>query len=371
MRFALLLCIALLLAACARGPIAPAQPDYWPTTGWRSALPEEHGFDSATLAALDAAAPPYLDGLLVIRDGYIVYERYFNEYDADSLHDIASVAKSWTSALVGVARAQGHLANLDATLPQLLPSYFAAGLHADKQAITLRHLLMMRSGIAFDQNALNSGEYGEDADLIAGDLTAIALDFPLAHPPGAAWNYSTLDTQLIATVMREATGMPLSAFAEEQLFGPMGIGATEWVADATGGTIAGQNVRMTPRDMAKLGLLYLHGGVWEGRQLVPADWVRESTTPQGEALYVPTGQVEPIRFYGYQWWLWDDSWFNGMSEGVHAQGHAGQNVLILPRLNMIVVTTATLSVPLEQVEAQHAGLHALIIEYILPSVRPR
>jgi CubicO group peptidase (beta-lactamase class C family) len=371
MRLALLLYAALLLMACAGGPAAPPLPDYWPTAGWRSAAPEAHGLDPAALAALDDAAPPYLDGLLIIRDGSIVYERYFNGHDADTLHDIASVTKSWTSALVGIAQSQGHLTNLDATLPELLPSYFAGEMHADKRAITLRHLLTMRSGLAFDEQTLNSGGYGDPAELLAGDVTAIALDFPVAHPPGSAWNYSTLDTQLIAAVMREATGAPLSAFAEEQLFAPMGVGPTEWLADATGGTIGGQNLRMTPRDMAKLGLLYLHGGLWEGRQLVPAAWVRESTTPQGEALYVPTGKVEPIRFYGYHWWLWEETWYNGLSEGTHAMGYAGQSVLILPRLNMVIVTTANLAVPPEQEEAQRAGLHALIVDHILPAVRSR
>jgi CubicO group peptidase (beta-lactamase class C family) len=371
MRPVLLLCAALLLAACADGPPMPAQPDYWPTAGWRSAAPEAHGLDPGALAALDGAAPPYLDGLLVIRDGYIVYERYANGHDADTLHDIASVTKSWTSALVGIARGQGRLAELDAPLPELLPAYFAGDGHADKRAITLRHLLMMRSGIAFDEHTLNSGGYGDPAELLAGDLTALALDFPVAHPPGTAWNYSTLDTQLVASVMREATGAPLSAFAEAQLFAPLGVGPTDWLADATGGTVGGQNLRMTPRDMAKLGLLYLHGGVWEGRQLIPAAWVRESTTPQGEALYVPTGKVEPIRFYGYHWWLWEESWYDGLSEGLHAMGYAGQSVLILPRLNMVIVTTANLAIAPEQEESQRAGLHALIVEHILPAVRPR
>jgi CubicO group peptidase (beta-lactamase class C family) len=244
-------------------------------------------------------------------------------------------------------------------------------MHADKQAITLRHLLMMRSGIAFDQNIFNNDGYGDPAEFLGGDLIALALEFPLAYPPGEAWNYSTLDTQLVAAVLREATGVPLHTFAEEQLFRPLGVGPTEWLADATGGTIGGQDLRMTPRDMAKLGLLYLHDGVWEGRQLVPAAWVRASTSPQGEGRYVPTGEVEPIRFYGYQWWLWDASWYNGLSEGIHAMGYAGQSVLILPRLNMVIVTTATLAVPPEQEEAQRAGLHTLIVDHLLPAIRLR
>jgi CubicO group peptidase (beta-lactamase class C family) len=367
----LLFTLALVLTACTSAPPAPAPPTYWPTDGWRSADPASHGIDPTRLAAVDtaAAALPYLDGLVIIRNGYVVYEYYGNDHNADTLHDIASVTKSWTSALLGIARAQGKLSNLDTTLPELLPAYFADGAYPDKRSITLRHLLMMRSGIEYDETKLDSGEYG-GPELLEQDTTQVALNFPMAFTPGEAWNYSTLDTQLISAVMQQATGMPLHAFAEEQLFAPLGISNYQWLTDGNGTTIGGQNLSLTPRDMAKLGLLYLHGGVWEGRQLVPADWVRESTTPQGEAHYVPTGQVEPIAFYGYQWWLWEDSWYEGMSNGIHAMGYAGQNVLILPRLNMIIVTTAELGPP-DQEEPQRAGLHKLIVEQILPAIQTR
>lgn len=365
----LLFALALALAACANRSAALPPPEYWPTNGWRDADPAAHDIDSAALAAIDAGALSYLDSLIVIRDGYIVYERYFNGYDATTIHDIASVTKSWTSALVGIARERGDVTNLDAPLPDLLPGYFAAGAHGDKRAITLRHLLMMRSGIEYDENRLDRGEYG-GPELLQQDVTEIALGFPMAHTPGEAWNYSTLDSQLISAVIGEATGVPMHAYAEQHLFAPLGIRDYEWLTDGIGTTIGGQNLSMTPRDMAKLGLLYLHNGAWEGRQVVPATWVRESTTPQNEAFYVPTGQVEPIGFYGYQWWLWEDSWYNGMSEGINAMGYAGQNILILPRLNMLIVTTAALPAP-DQEEPQRAGIYKLMIEQILPAVRSR
>jgi CubicO group peptidase (beta-lactamase class C family) len=184
-------------------------PDYWPTQDWRTGAPAEHGLDAAMLTALTASIEsdlPYLDSLLIIRSGYLVHESYYNGYDAAALHDIASVTKSWTSALVGVAQAQGLLPDLDAALPALLPTYFADNAHADKRDITLRHLLLMRSGIRYDDNTLNTGGYGSPADLLAQDITAVALGFPVDYPPGEAWNYSTLDTQLIAAVVQQAAG---------------------------------------------------------------------------------------------------------------------------------------------------------------------
>lgn len=365
----LLFTLALALAACTNRPAAVPPPEYWPTDGWRGADPAEHDIDANALAAIDAGALAYLDSLIVIRDGYIVYERYFNGYDAATPHNIASVTKSWTSTLVGIARERGDITNLDAPLPELLPDYFAAGAHGDKRAISLRHLLMMRSGIEYDENRLNRGEYG-GLELLQQDVTEVALGFPMAFTPGEAWNYSTLDSQLISAVMRQATGMPLHAYAEQHLFAPLGVHEYEWLVDGAGTTIGGQDLSLTPRDMAKLGLLYLHNGNWDGRQVVPAAWVRESTTPQNEALYVLTGKRETIEFYGYHWWLWDERWYRGMSEGINAMGYAGQQVLILPRLNLIIVTTAAFPPP-DQEEPQRAGIYKLMIEQILPAVRSR
>lgn len=367
----LLIVLLFLLAACTNGFAARPLPDYWPTYGWRSADPAAHGLDAARLAEVDAtvATLPYLDSLIIIRDGYIVYERYFNGYDVATPHNSASVTKSWTSALVGIAQEQGAVPDLDKALPELLPTYFAGDANVDKRSITLRHLLMMRSGIEYDENRLNSGDYG-GAELLEQDTTRVALEFPMAFAPGEAWNYSTLDSQLISAAMGQATGVPLHTFAEDQLFTPLGIDVVAWRVDGVGTTIGGQDLSMTPRDMAKLGLLYLHGGVWEGRPVVPAAWVRESTQPQNNAFHVSTGKVEPIRFYGYHWWLWEDSWYNGMSHAIHAMGYAGQNIVILPRLNMIIVTTAVLSAP-DQEEPQRAGIHRLITEQILPAVQLR
>jgi CubicO group peptidase (beta-lactamase class C family) len=119
--------------------------------------PAEHGFDETRLSEITQSVGekiPFLDSLLIIRDGYIIHESYYNDFEKNTLHDIASVTKSWTSALVGMARSEGKLADLDAPLPDLLPGYFAAGEHADKSEITLRHLLQMRSGIEYDEDAL-------------------------------------------------------------------------------------------------------------------------------------------------------------------------------------------------------------------------
>jgi CubicO group peptidase (beta-lactamase class C family) len=346
-------------------------PDYWPTQDWRTASPADHGFDPAVLGALPEYIEnelPYLDSLLIIRHGYIVYESYHNGHDAATLHDVASVTKSWTSALVGIAQAQGLLTDLDATLPALLPDYFADDAHADKRDITLRHLLMMRSGVEYDDNTLNTGGYGSPEELLSRDLTALALDFPMAYTPGETWNYSTLDSQLISAVVQQATGQPLHELIVPNLFEPLGIGEFEWLTSTSDQTMGGGGLQLTPRSMAKLGLLYLHKGLWDGEQIVPAEWVAESLTPQGEAFYPPTDQNEIIEWYGYHWWLWKGDWFYGY-RSFQAQGYGGQQVTVFPELDLMVITTANQdNVSPDAATEQERGIGEIFLEFIFPAL---
>jgi CubicO group peptidase (beta-lactamase class C family) len=197
----------------------------------------------------------------------------------------------------------------------------------------------------------------------------LALSFPVAHPPGESWNYSTLDTQLISAIVQEAAGEPLASFAAANLFAPLGIDAFEWWNDGMGTTIGGQNLSMTPRNMAKLGLLYLHGGVWEGQQLLPAEWIKTSLTPQNERLfYPPSVQVETVDWYGYHWYTWKGDWFYGY-RSFQAAGYGGQQVLFFPELDLMLVTTANLAGVTPEVDIQQrTALNELFLEVIFPAL---
>jgi len=365
------LVVALIVAACGSDvPDETSAPDYWPTEEWRIAMPADRGFDSAAFQQTTtqlAIELPFLDSLVVVRDGYLIYEGYFNGYDAGKIHNVASVTKSWTSAAVGIAQDRHDAVRLDATLATLLPEHFAGEQRQDKAKITLRHLLEMRSGIDFREDALNSGEYGSPEELAARDLTALALEFPVAHKPGEAWNYSTLDTQLLSAATQRALGKPLEAFVRESLFEPMGIRDYHWFADGAGTTVGGQDLSLTPRDMAKLGLLYLNGGEWDGTQLVPSRWVETSTAPQGrEARY--REKTEVIQWYGHHWWTWGPDWYGGYA-AFQAKGYAGQQILVLPELNLVVVTTANTHVAPEAAAAQEEAIYHFLRDRILPTVR--
>jgi len=382
-----LLIVGVLLAACAGAQPTPTDApffppptrDYWPTDGWRSDAPANHGLDEAALAGLRAQIEqemPFLDSLLLVKDGYLVYEEYFNGYDADRLHQVASVTKSFTSALVGMAQAEGAITDLDATLGGELRGHFGGALQRDQRNISLRHLLQMRSGLAFDEGVLyeeasalwaTEGFSATLATYTQRDLTSFGLGHSMAYRPGEAWSYSTVDSQLLSAAFGALTGQSLEDFASQRLFPGLGIDDWNWPADAQGVSLGGMGLELTPRDMAKLGFLYLNRGTWDGQELLSPDWVRLSTTPQGSGVNAWSGQMLPIEWYGMQWWTWKPELFGGQ-RAIAAQGYGGQHVILLPDLDMIVVMTAKPDVDPDAADA-HANQGYDLVKYsILPAV---
>lgn len=375
-----------LLAACGGQPATPAVPaspaparDYWPTDGWRSDAPANRGLDEAALAGLRDQIEqemPFLDSLLIVKDGYLVYEEYFNGYDADRLHQVASVTKSFTSALYGMAQAEGAITDLDATLGGALREHFGNALRRDQRNISLRHLLQMRSGLAFDEGALyeeasarwaTEGFSATLATYTQRDLTSFGLGHSMAYRPGEAWSYSTVDSHLLSAAFGALTGQSLEDFASRRLFPALGIGDWNWPADAQGVSLGGVGLELTPRDMAKLGFLYLNRGTWDGQELLRPDWVRLSTAPQGSGVNAWSAQTVPIEWYGMQWWTWKPELFGGQ-RAIAAQGYGGQHVILLPDLDMIVVMTAKPDVDPDAADA-HANQGYDLVKYsILPAV---
>ena len=314
---------------------------------------------------------PFINSLLIVRHGYIVYEAYFNAYDHSRLNDVHSVTKSVTSALVGVAQANGKLTDLDLTLADALPEYFADNQNADKRDITLRHLLMMRSGIEFDEDELYAAVHNNpegEKTWLERDLLTYAFSLPMAHQPGEAWYYSTLDTQLISAIFQRSTEISLEDYAVEVLFAPLGIKDYEWEQDAAGYTIGGGLLQLTSRDMAKFGYLYLNNGQWESQQIVPSEWVKLTTTPQGDGYY--GDKVLPIEWYGYLWWTWKPEWFSGY-RSIWAEGYAGQAISIFPDLDMVVVITTNSDVTPEQASEQEKVWQQIINESVIPAIQDK
>jgi len=294
---------------------------------------------------------PLTSSLLVVRHGYLVYERYFLG-PPQSLRHVWSVTKSVLSVLTGLALAEGRLASLEQPMLDFFPEYDPAALDPAARRITLRHLLTMSDGIARD---------GLDFVLEQGQLAG-----PLRHEPGTSFYYNSLSPQVLSIIIGRATGASARQYARERLFAPLGIREVAW-AEAQGQSLGAFGLKMTSRDLAKIGWLFLNGGRWEGRQLLPAEWVRESTraqvrAPRSEEFRALTGRFFLDR-YGYYWWVRPDH----DPPAYLAQGFGGQFLYIVPGLDLLVVITTE---DRDRRENLHAlGYLALVADFIVPAVR--
>jgi CubicO group peptidase (beta-lactamase class C family) len=315
--------------------------DYTPLPGddWEASTPAEQGLDPMLVARLyyNAAELETLYSLLVIKNGYLIAEDYFNEGSIDQKDRLQSVTKSYTSALVGIALDQGYLSSVDEEMLDFFPEVADQITDPRKERITIRDLLQMRSGYPWEETdpALWEG-------LLSGHYPPLIEEFPLVADPGTEFNYSNLSSNWLGIIVDRATGMNLKAYAEENLFLPLGVEAGEWGTDAEGHNNGCGDLHFTARDAAKLGLLYLNDGVYEGNQVVPAEWVHDSLQRYSEDINVTGGFPANwgLSFrdvgYGYQWW--------SARVGEHhfdmAWGHGGQLIVLLDDLDMVIVATS-------------------------------
>ena len=386
---ALLVC--LLVAACtspdsgrptatSHQPSAgPTQRDYWPTAGWRTAAPNQQGMDGAVLDDLDTQVPdryPQVRSLLVVRHGYLVYERYWQGFDAADGHEIHSVTKSVTSALVGIALGERHLQGLDQTVGELLAAHLPKGADPRLRAVTIRQLLTMTGGLAGDvQEAGGDGRLSRRL-FRSRDWVGHILGRRLAAKPGTTWAYSNASSHLLSAIVADATGQSTLAVARTRLFGPLGIhsdtvfeplavkpptpaqlqayrqAAVAWPRDPQGYHFGFGETKLPARDLAKLGYLYLNGGRWETTQVVPADYVRASTQPHSNLR-----RLGPGGGYGYQWWT--------TSMNLHASfaaiGIGGQRIVVIPDLDLVVVITC-------DAQQQREDAEDLVSQTIIPAI---
>ncbi len=299
-------------------------------TSWSSSTPEKQGMDSTTLVNLLEYIEKQgkgIDGLVVIRHGAIVLEAYYSPYTKDQKHIVNSVTKSFISALVGIAIDQGYISSRDSKVLNYFPEYRLPDNDPRRRAITIEHLLTMTSGIDWPQ-------YGPDNinDKMTrsnDDWVRFILERPMTAEPGRQPNYSNGDAHLLSAIIQKATGETALDFGWKHLFQPLGISDIRWDYDPRGISIGSATIYLTPRDMAKLGYLYLNDGVWNGQTIVSADWVHASLQSHTQ---IPLSQG--FAEYGYFWWIYPKL---GMYE---AWGGAGQRVAIFPKLDIITVMTS-------------------------------
>lgn len=342
-----------ILPGCSHAPAKEASPSisaettvpYWPTEAWRSASPESQDMDSAKLSEMLEAIEEQKLGfhsLLVIRNGYLVSETYYGDFKEDTRHDLWSVTKSFVSTLISIALDQKIIDSTDHCIVDFFPKYTFASFDDRKQAMTLEDVLTMRTGLDWQE-----GDTAYRDLYISRDWVQYMLDLPMIKPPGSQFNYCSGCSHILSAILEETTGMNPRDFAEKNLFKPLGILNATWESNPAGTPIGGWGLKLTPREMAKLGYLFLRNGQWDGQQIVSAQWVENATrchTGTGDSLG-----------YGYQWWI-------ASSLGAYAAlGLYGQTILVVPEYDLIVVTTAQME--------NHDKIFQLVEQYILPAVQ--
>jgi CubicO group peptidase (beta-lactamase class C family) len=330
-----------------------------------SSTPAEEGVDPARLEEMLGEIREgdlgYLDSLLLVKNGKVILEEYFHGYEPGRLHDTASVTKSVTSALIGIAIEQGAIEGVEQPIADLLPEY-AGVINSDpaKRALQLKHILTMSSGLEWDEESYPYSHGKNDCFQmkLSGDAPEFALERPIIHEPGTNFQYACANTMLLSAIIEASTGLGVDEYAEEHLFRPLGISSYYWdhygdgLADTEGG------LSLAPVDMAKIGYLFLNQGSWNGRHIISPDWVEESTGP-----HIATGMLGAE--YGYQWWRIEGIVEGQEVEAFFASGLGGQNIFVLPALDLVAVFTAPLNTPDGNLK------NTLVLQdYILPAVLP-
>jgi CubicO group peptidase (beta-lactamase class C family) len=309
---------------------------YWPTHGWRCCQPEEVGMDSETLTAVyEYAANPELntEGIIIIKDGYIVAEAYLNGFEQNDLHESFSVAKSFSGALIGIVLDKGLIQTVDQPVYTYFSSWQQPGTPAIKKRITVKHLLTMTTGLEWDEEDYFDNTQTNDAFRMGGTYNYIqyVLNKPAVTEPGSVFNYSSGVSMLLSGIVQHTCSQSAAQFAQNFLFDPMGIENIYWESDPAGYTIGGWGIHATVRDYAKFGYLYLNAGRWEEAQLVSADWVHDSTQPVN-------GLVE---YYGYQWWFpaafANYTAYDIPDDTFIAVGLYIQRIYVVPSHNLVIV----------------------------------
>lgn len=317
--------IALLAAGCDAAPSTEVEVRSIPAPP-----PPTVGLDSTLLAAAyeRAAELPRLRSLLVARDGELVAERYFHGASREGRANVKSASKSIVSALVGIAIAQGEFRGVDQPIAPFFPEYFGPDADPRKREITLGNLLSMQSGL----ERTSGPNYG--AWVQSRNWVRYALSRPVVAEPGGPMLYSTGNTHLLSAILTEATGQSTLEYARRNLAEPLGIRLRPWTTDPQGIYFGGNEMRLTPREMLRFGELYRNEGRWEGRQIVPAEWVRESLTPRTRSPW--SGEA-----YGYGWFISEAAGHPMF----YAWGYGGQFIFVVPDLELTVVTTSDPNAP--------------------------
>jgi len=364
--FVLLIQIASPVALDAQSKDSSGTP--WPTRGWAKDKPASVGLDEKVLAAFDAELGSGKDALVdsfqVFRCGKEVYERkyphdyaqiygkeaktrgplnahltgWYNYFDpawhpyfnGSDLHSMQSVSKTVSSVILGIAITRGDFkANLDTPLLQYFDATTGQNVDERKRRIILRHVLTMTTGLDWNEEVAYD-DPRNDASVMEGaeDWVQYVIDRPMAKEPGKVFNYSSGVSELLAYIFQKETGQDIERYGEKYLFTPLGMDHF-WKRSPLGVVDTEGGLFLNGSDLAKVGYLYLHDGMWDGKQIVSKDWVKQSVTP---FIIAEEGFK-----YGFKWWLLPQA--DGARYVWMARGFGGQRLMVFPEKDLIIVFT--------------------------------
>lgn len=289
---------------------------------------------------------------LIVRNNKLVLDAYFAGWHRDRIHDMRSATKSVNSTLVGIAIDNGFIENVNESMFDFFPQYLHLS-NDSKREIQIEHLLTMTAGFAWDQtgepNRVNDEVEMEGSE----DWLNYVLKKEMNEAPGKRFVYNSGCSNLLAGIIKESTGDHANVFAEKYLFSPLDIKKYYWRKRDDGLCNAGAGLLLRPRDMAKIGQLFLDSGVWKGRQVVSKEWVKAATTP-----FKQNGGN-----YGYQWWITSVKVEAQTFSMYLAAGNGGQYIFVVPAQNLVVVFTGGNYAPLNQNQP-----HVFLQRTILPAI---
>lgn len=337
------------------------QRNHWPTTEWQAVDPATLRMDAEKLSGLEPAIKSEfsnINGIMVARNGKIAYERYFNGCGPDDTHHVASVTKSIISALIGIAIDAGYIKNVNQKVLEFFPEYVPETADTQKREIAIRHLLTMTAPYPFE-------DWHEPLDKMCmqPDWVQYTLDMLGQKGSVGTFKYSTAGAHLLSAIITRSTGKSAREFANERLFKPIGMkeipdvemksfgfedlfgkNVKGWVNDPNRNSTGGWGLTLSPRDMARFGVLYLNRGLWDNHQIISGTWIDESTA------------MNPNK-YGYLWWLREE-------DGIFAYlavGDGGNVICCIPEKDLVVaITSEFIMNPRDR--------WSLIMEYIIPAV---
>ena len=330
--------------------------------GWETASLKDEDIDSEKIYEMMhtilSGNDKNIHSILLIKNGKLVLEEYFYGYNKEKVHYLASVSKSITSILIGIAIDQKFMANVETKAYTFFPEYNGTRWIDQKYPITLQHVLTMTAGLDWDATKYSRRDPRHTTHQMydSGDPIGFVLDRNLMTAPGEEFYYNSGLTILLGGIVKTSTGLYIDEFAGQYLFAPLGISNYRWDKFPDGNIQTDGGLSLRSRDMAKIGYMIMKNGKWKGRQIVSKEWVKKSTQRHIDAFGIG---------YGYQWWIGKTMINNRPLEVLFASGHGGQKIFIIPSLNLTAVFTSRVFN-----SKGHSGPEGFLLKYIIPSMVP-